>query len=244
MMRLLMTLMFTLYATGLFAGNLNIGMEPYEAQASNKATASNSKINQCAAMTAEEATKLGLIRQILADGKPHAAIAHLDAAKIVNPQASLLRADGLRQTGREAQASGIYRELLSSCVAGHANQGLGLIAAKHGKISEAVSYLELASQALPTEPTIRNDHGYVLMLAGDNKAALHEFLTAVELAAGYQQAAHNLILLLYREGDKARAEVFANQLGISKEKQTQLEDMAKQPLVNVSVHQEATGRQP
>lgn len=61
----------------------------------------------CAEISTEEATRLGLIRQMLLEGKPHAAIAHLDAARIKNEQAELLRADALRQTGRVLQAENL-----------------------------------------------------------------------------------------------------------------------------------------
>jgi Flp pilus assembly protein TadD len=150
----------------------------------------------CAELPPEEATRLGLIRQMLTAGKSHAAIAHLDAARIKNEHAELLRADGLRQTGRVLPAQTIYEQLKNSCVSGYAYRGLGLIASEMGDTQQALSHLKAASDALPTEHTIRNDHGFVLMQSGEHTSAVHEFLTAVELAPDYRQAAHNLILLL------------------------------------------------
>ncbi|PKO92589.1 MAG: hypothetical protein CVU15_05560 [Betaproteobacteria bacterium HGW-Betaproteobacteria-1] len=197
----------------------------------------------CAELPAEDATNLGLIRQTLADGKPHAALAFLDASGIAHPQAEVLRADGLRQSGREGQAEQIYRQLLSTCVSGYAYRGLGLIAANAGNIQEAVEHLRMASAALPTEHTIRNDYGYMLMLADKGNAALHEFLTAVELVADYRQAAHNLLLLLYRNGDDQRAQVFARQFGVTAEEMTHLQEMARQPLSHANINQERTGVQ-
>jgi len=179
----------------------------------------------CAEVPPEETTKLGLIQQMLADGKPHAALAHLEAAKINTEQAELLRAHGLRQTGRALQAQVIYEQLVNSCVSGQAYRGLGLIASNAGNLRESLRYLKAASTALPTEHTIRNDYGYVLMQSGEPEPALHEFLTAVELAPGYRQAAHNLILLLYRQGDSARAETFAKQFGIAGDEMQQLKKM-------------------
>lgn len=171
----------------------------------------------CPDISPEETTRLALIQQMLNEGKPHAAIAYLDAAKIKNAQAELLRAHGLRQTGRALQAQVIYEQLVNTCVSGHAYRGLGLIASNAGKLQESLRYLQAASQALPTEYTIRNDLGYVLMQSGQPEPALHEFLTAVELAPDYRQAAHNLILLLYQQGDTAKAETFAKQFGITAE---------------------------
>jgi len=179
----------------------------------------------CTEVSAEETTKLGFIQQMLAEGKPHAALAHLEAANIKNEQAALLRAHGLRQTGRALQAQVIYEQLTTSCVSGHAYRGLGLIASNAGHLQESLRYLQAASDALPTEHTIRNDHGYVLMQSGATEPALHEFLTAVELAPDYRQAAHNLILLLYQQGDTARAEAFARQFGVDAEEMQQLKKM-------------------
>jgi Flp pilus assembly protein TadD len=180
----------------------------------------------CADSTPEETAKLGLIQQMLTEGKPHAAIAHLDAAKIRNERAELLRAHGFRQTGRTQQAQIIYEQLVNSCVAGQAYRGLGLIASHTGNLKESLRYLKVASNALPTEYTIRNDYGYVLMQSGEIQPALHEFLTAVELAPDYKQAAHNLILLLYRQGDAAKAEAFAMQFGLVPEEMQQLKKLA------------------
>lgn len=182
----------------------------------------------CTEMSAEEATKLGFIQQVLADGKPHAALAHLDAARIKGEQAELLRANALRQTGRVAQAQGIYEQLVnSSCVSGHAYRGLGLIASHAGDQPASLRYLEAASHALPADYTIRNDYGYVLMQAGSYEQALHEFLTALELAPDYRQAANNLVLLLYRQGKPARAEAFAKQFGINATEMQQLQTLAQ-----------------
>lgn len=181
----------------------------------------------CTEVTSEDATRLGLIRQMLSEGKPHAAIAHLDASKIKNEQAELLRADGLRQTGRGLQAKTIYEQLVNSCASGYAYRGLGLIASDSGNLQEALRHLKAASDTLPTEHTIRNDYGYVLMQSGEHASALHEFLTAVELAPDYRQAANNLILLLHQQGDSAKAEAFAKQLGVSTDEVQQLKKLAQ-----------------
>src|SRR5688500_14326735 len=79
-------------------------------------TAVDTITTTCKAMPPADSTRLGIIQQMLAEGRPHAAIAHLDAARIEAPQSDLLRADGLRQTGRGKEASALYQKLLSSCV--------------------------------------------------------------------------------------------------------------------------------
>ena len=181
----------------------------------------------CAELSPEESIRLGLIQQMIIEGKSHAAIAHLDASKIKNKQAELLRADGLRQTGRALQAQAIYEQLKNSCVSGYAYRGLGLIASETGDTQQALRHLKAASDALPTEHTIRNDYGFVLMQSGEHASALHEFLTAVELAPDYRQSAHNLILLLYQQGDSAKAEMFAKQFGVVADEMQQLRTLAQ-----------------
>jgi len=205
---------------------------PHAMAADNKTTSvqqtKGSTGKACAEISAEEATRLALIRQMLTEGKPHAAIAHLDAANIKNEHAELLRADALRQTGRALQAQTIYAQLVNSCVSGYAYRGLGLIASETGNQQEALRHLKAASNALPTEHTIRNDYGYVLMQSGESTAALHEFLTAVELAPDYRQAANNLVMLLYQQGDTAKAEAFAKQFGVASEAMQQLKKLAQE----------------
>lgn len=235
-------LVFLLFGSASVFAGASLGTNETAWQSNRPAQASRNEIATCDDMSSEDATKLGLIRQMLGEGRPHAAIAHLDAARISNPQADLLRADGLRQTGREIQAEAIYKRLQGSCVNGYAYQGLGLIASKAGDTQEAIRHLRTASEALPTEYTIRNDYGYALMMAGESQLAVHEFLTAIELADGYRQPAHNLILLLYRNGDIGKAQAFASQLGIGAEDLGKLEKMAQLPLTSAEINRDGLGR--
>jgi len=201
-----------------------------QAVESRQAPQTQTGTTSCKALPAADSTRLGIIRQMLDDGRPHAAIAHLDAASIKAPQSDLLRADGLRQTGREKEAALLYQKLLGTCVAGSAYQGLGLLATHKGNVREAILQLHNASEALPIDPNIRNDYGYALLLAEEHEGALHEFLTAVELAPGHRQAAHNLLLLLYRTGKPDQAGKFAAQFGISAADLERLKQHAQQPL--------------
>lgn len=198
------------------------------------------RIEACKALPAAENTRLGIIRQMLGEGRPHAAIAHLDAARIDAPQAELLRADGLRQTGRPEQATEIYRKLLNSCVAGNAYQGLGLLAGQVGDVTEAVDQLHAASVLLPVDPLVRNDYGYALLMASEHETALHEFLTAIELSPGHKQAAHNLLLLLYRMGNTEKAGQFAEQFGISAADAERLKAQALKSLPGIALNDAAS----
>lgn len=211
-------------------------MQELRADAENS---NDNKVEACKPLPAAENTRLGIIRQMLAEGKPHAAIAHLDAARIDAPQSDLLRADGLRQTGRQEKATELYRRLLNTCVAGNAYQGLGLLAGQVGDVGEAVDQLHAASVLLPVDPVIRNDYGYALLLANQHEEALHEFLTAIELAPGHRQAAHNLLLLLYRMGQTEKARHFAEQFGISAADAERLKAQALKPLPGIALNDAA-----
>lgn len=208
---------------------------PHENTAGNSQSASELwSGDACRPIPAAENTKLGIIRQMLMAGKPHAAIAYLDAAHINAPQADLLRADALRQTGREEDAGQLYKKLLRSCMAGYAYQGLGLSASKAGRTKEAVTQLQAAAAALPIDALVRNNYGYALMAAGNDEAALHEFLTAIELAPDNRRAAHNLVLLLCRKGEDDKAKQFADQFGLSADEYAELKDMAHAPLPSMA----------
>lgn len=202
---------------------------PADAPAKDKDIWSNEK-DACRELPPASSTRLGLIRQMLVAGKPHAAIAYLDASHITAPQADLLRADALRQTGRAAEADKVYRQLLGSCVKGYAYQGLGLSASAAGKTRDAVAQLQAASVALPVDPAVRNDYGYALMQAGNTQAALHEFLTAIELAPNQRRPARNLLLLLTRSGEDEKARAFAQQFGISDAELAGIRELAQQQL--------------
>jgi len=201
------------------------------------AAVAESASGSCEALPAAENTKLGIIRQMLMSGRPHAAIAYLDAAHIDAPQSDLLRADGLRQTGRHEQATELYRKLLGTCVAGNAYQGLGLIAGQVGDVEEAVDQLHSASALLPVDPDVRNDYGYALLMAKNYDDALHEFLTAIELSPGNRQAAHNLLLLLYRTGENDKAGKFAKDFGISEADIARLKAEAMKPLPGIALNE-------
>lgn len=170
---------------------------------------------ECDVLPAEIATRLGLIKQMLATGKPHAALAYLDDMEITVPQARLLRAEALGKSGRDVPAKQLYQTLLNSCMAGGAYQGLGQLEFKSGNYRAAVDYLAKASTALSIDAMVRNDYGYALLMAGEEEAAMHEFLTAIELAPANSLAARNLLLLLAKQGNRDQAEKLALQFEIS-----------------------------
>jgi Flp pilus assembly protein TadD len=186
--------------------------------------------SSCRPLSAEESTKLGMIRQMIETNKPHAALAYLEAARVSAPQSELLKADALRQTGRATQATQIYLQLRTGCMAGYAQQGLGLLASEAGQTDESLAALKAASAALPVDAEVRNDYGYVLMAAGDNQAAIHEFMTALELDPSNRRTVNNLILVLLRAGDTSKAKEFASRLGVFPATLAELQEIARQPI--------------
>ncbi len=167
-------------------------------------------------------TRLAMIRKLLDGGHPYAALAHLDAEHVKGAAADELRADILRRIGKTAEARAIYQGLLSTCLAGAGHHGLGLLAGEEGRLSESVEHLRQARLALPADARVRSDLGYALLLSGDLEGAKLEFLTAQDLDPEDRQAALNLLLLFYRQGDAARAEAVAQRYHVDAEELTRL----------------------
>ncbi len=161
------------------------------------------------ARAAGDGTRLALIRQVLEEGKPYAALAQLDAIGLKGPDVDYLRAEALRRTGGDDEAAAIYRSLLGTCLKGQGHHGLGLVEAHAGRLQESLAELKLARQALPADPRVRNDLGYALLMVGDLGPARFEFLTALDLDPADRKAAANLVQLLFRAGERDKAESIA-----------------------------------
>lgn len=183
----------------------------------------------CSEMLPEEKTQLEMISKVLGDGKAYAAIAFLDASKLELPQARLFRAHALRQTGQYELAAQYYQQLLSSCVAGLAYQGMGLLAEMQDQHEAAISYLKVASTLMPVESRVRGDYGYALMMNGNNQLALAELLTAIELDGKNRLAINNLILLMFKTGQDEKARQIASDFGIPEQNLTEIRDSSAQP---------------
>lgn len=164
-----------------------------------------------------ENTRLAGVEQLLREGKPHAALAQLDALAVQGtrqPQVDLARADALRRIDRLDQAQALYRGLLDSCLQGRAWHGLGLLQAQRGQHADSIASLERARHLYPTDARVRNDLGYALLLARRFDDARFEFLTVLELVPGDARAARNLVLLTLREGRIDKARELAASLGL------------------------------
>lgn len=171
----------------------------------------------CGNAGADVELHLRLVQQMLDKGLFHAALAHLDALgerRRELPEARYLRAESLRRVNKGAEAADLYRGLLSGCLQGLAQRGLGLLAAQEGRLADAVEHLRLAAEQLPTDPRVRNDLGYALLLLGTLDEARPQFATALELGGDRQRIAGNMVLLLLVAGDEEGARELAGRMGI------------------------------
>jgi len=187
----------------------------WDLRADNRTAAPLRNAQACEAeANPDQNVKLDLIRQLMDGGKLYAALAHLDANGSDSFQSTYLRAEILRQTDRTEQAVSLYRKLLGGCLAGKGYHGLGLVAGRDNKISEAIDFLQKAAIELPLDVRVRNDLGYALLLDGQFEPARNEFLTALELDGGDLLAATNTVLLLLATGKEQEMQAFAAHMKI------------------------------
>ncbi len=186
-------------------------IRPYESQG----TQPNGTLLKCKELKAEDSTNIDMVNQLLIQKKPYAALAFIDSFEIAAPQLELLKANSLRQIGRDAEAEALYHTLKNSCVGAFVYQGLGLIHNQRGQYLESVNYLKIATKLAPINSTIRSDYGFSLMSIGDYKMSLNEYLTAIELDDRNLLAKYNLIALLYKNNQIDKANQFAKRYGLS-----------------------------
>src|SRR5690606_18926422 len=110
--------------------------------------------------------------------KPRSALAHLEALAFSYPDARILQADALRQTGNLDASDRYYKELEDSCLAAKAYRGRALNAVERRQIRQALALMTEARRIAPTDPDIRNDLGYLMLLDGNHSVAEEELLTA------------------------------------------------------------------
>jgi Flp pilus assembly protein TadD len=155
-------------------------------------------------------TRLATVEQMISDGKHYAALAELDAIGASTQKSTWLRAEALRRIGHVSEAMTLYETLLGSCLEGRAQHGLGLSAAQQGERKRAIDALTRARQLLPTDPRVRNDLGYALLLDRRWDAAQFEFLTVMDLAPQDALASRNLVLLAFVQGKTELARSLAD----------------------------------
>ena len=173
--------------------------------------------------------RLMLIEAELEAGRPRAALAHLDGLPVPvagRPEARYLRAEAYRAVSDHARARELYQDLTTGCLAGAGFHGLGLVAAAEADVGQAHQYLLHARNLLPSDPKVRNDYGYALLLAGDTSAARIEFETVLELSERQPRAAGNLVLAMLVEGHEREALHLADAVSLDGERLQQLRRQA------------------
>lgn len=153
----------------------------------------------CGKLDSTRELALSAADDMLADGRPHAALAHLEALPADLAQVRLRKAKVLRLLG-SSEAEPLYRSLLGGCLAAEGEHGLGQLASARGDDAGALVYLQKAMRKAPTDAKVRNDLGVVYLNLGVLDKARFEFLTAMELQDSDRLAAVNLVtLLLYQD---------------------------------------------
>lgn len=134
-----------------------------------------------------------VIEALMRDGDWYAALAQVDALPTTQPAVALLRADILRELA-PAQARRWYEAVLRQCNDVRAEHGLGLLAARDGRLTDAAGHLRRVVKAYPVEPRYRNDLGVLFLQLQQDDQAAFELRTAHELAKADPQPVFNLLL--------------------------------------------------
>lgn len=183
-----------------------------------------------------------LIRQMIAQDRLYAALAHLQAREQefgVSDELRLLRADILRRMGDDAPARALYEQLIDTPYAGQAHHGLGLLVSNSDPAA-SLGHLEKAVQRVPTDARMRNDLGYALLRRGDYAQARLQLATAYQLDEGNELNRNNYILLLLVEGDDRRAARIAARDQVGDRLMRQLRSQAR----TIAGHDEGTTGRP
>lgn len=160
---------------------------------------------------------LELIQGMQQKGLHYAALAHLDAFEARwpgRPEAALLRANALRETGQPEAAKAIYQPLTNGSLAAGAYHGLGLIAVRAGDLAGGAAALGRAAALAPTDVAVLNDQGYTLLLLNDLAAAKLALFKAAELDAGNKRVGANLALYFYLDGQAEQARQVIQRYGL------------------------------
>lgn len=158
-----------------------------------------------------------LVREMIAQGRYYAALAHIEELqKRGGPRDELLllHARVLAKLDRNEQAESEYKQLLGSTFEGEARHGLGLLYASRNH-SVSLDYLKQAARLKPTDPDIRNDYGYALLAGGQYPVARLELATAYELASNVDKYRNNYVLSLLLFKDEAEIRRVVQRSGMS-----------------------------
>lgn len=183
--------------------------------------------DSCGKPSQDQALALDLARDMAAEGRAHAALAHLQELPARLPEVRLRQARIYRSLQRP-EAGPLYQSLLGTCLAAEGHHGLGQLAAALGDQREALVQLREAVRRAPTDPKVRNDLGLVLLREGRVRDAHFEFLTALELSEGDSLPAQNLLALLFFDDQYQQAAELVTRLHLPADAVRQAEERAKE----------------
>jgi len=100
---------------------------------------------------------------------------------------------GLHRSGRLEEAEALYRRVLTEDPRhGQAQHLLGVLALQRGQIAEAVERLDMAVEAEPDDPNIRNNLGNAYRAAGRMEDAIRAYAAALVHRPDFPDAHYNL----------------------------------------------------
>jgi Flp pilus assembly protein TadD len=149
---------------------------------------------------------LQLIHQARADGRPRAALAYLDDFERQFPGdvgAEVLRVNSLIDLGQIDQAERALAVLAKTSSNAAVDAVRGHVAAARGRWTDAAGFYQLAANASPADPLLRNALGYALLRSDRGDAAIEQLHAAGDLAPTDMVIRNNLLLALAMTGRKA-----------------------------------------
>lgn len=181
----------------------------------------------CGKLDSSQELALNMADELLADGRPHASLAHLEQMPDSLVQVRMRKAKVLRLLG-SSEAEPLYRSLLGGCMSAEAEHGLGQLAAGRGDNVQARQHLLRAVRLAPTDEKIRNDLGVTYLSLGELEKARFEFLTAIELKDSDRLAAVNLVTLLLYQDKWQQAADLVSRFGLSADQFNEAQARAEQ----------------
>jgi Flp pilus assembly protein TadD len=153
-------------------------------------------------------THLDLIAQMQRAGQWYASLAHVEAFELEHGghiEAGLLRADALRNIGKQQAAEKAYGALLNGPLAARARRGLGLLHASQENYAQAARELEIARQLNPIDADVLSDLAYAHMRNGQMTEAQVPMLQAAQLAPDDRRIQLNMAMFWLAIGQSAKA---------------------------------------
>ncbi len=205
---------------------LATGCVPVQKQPGGVEVAQAQLSDNCGQLASDQQLVVQLSEDMVAQGRLHAAFAHLEQLPDTLPEVRLRKAIILRKLG-DPRAEPLYRTLMQSCLVAQAYSGLGQMAAARGEYATAKEQLEQAARLAPADFSIRNDLGFVYLHLRELAKARFEFLTALELSEDSTLPLENLLTLLIYEDHWAESSALLGQKKVTPQQYQRAEARAR-----------------